>query len=58
MLKKNERVSKFRVHAIAKPYFGFANAWALKKFFSQTIELRTLSPNFDSHYDYLYLASS
>jgi hypothetical protein len=42
-------MSKFRVHAMSKPFFGFDITWALKNFFSQTIELRTLSPNFDSH---------
>jgi hypothetical protein len=43
---------------MSKPFFGFDITWALKKFFPETIELRGQSPNFDSHFDYLYLPNS
>jgi hypothetical protein len=51
-------MSKFRVHAMSKPFFSFDIAWDRKKLLSQTIELRAPSPNFNSHFDYLYLLSS
>jgi hypothetical protein len=49
---------KLGVHGMAKPFFGFAFAWAPQKFFSEGIELRGLSPNFDIHIDYQTLTSS
>jgi hypothetical protein len=49
---------KLGVHEMAKPFFGFAFAWAPKKFFPEGIELRGLSPNFDIHIDYQTLTSS
>jgi hypothetical protein len=39
-------------------FFDFVIAWAQKKFFSEGIDLRALSPNFDICIDYHTLMSS